>query len=201
MKHDMLAPWAERVPDTPEILTAQDLMAMENGEWLYELVEGRLVRMPGVGGGHGRINFKVASQLDSFVEQHRLGTVLVGEIGFLLSRPGEPDTVLAADVAFVRNEHVPARESPEWASYWRVAPDLVVEVVSPSQFRPEMAAKALAWLKAGARLVWLLWPAQRQVDVWRAGDVRPAATLGSMDTLDGADVLPGFTVPVAGLFA
>lgn len=201
MKHDMLAPWAERVPDAPEILTAQDLMAMEDGEWLYELVKGRLVRMPGVGGGHGHINLQVASQLNTYVGQHGLGIVLVGEIGFLLSGPGEPDTVLAADVAFVRSEHVPARESPEWASYWRVAPDLVVEVVSPSQFRPEMAAKARPWLKAGARLVWLLWPAQQQIDIWHAGETQPGVTLRSTDTLDGADVLPGFTVPVASFFA
>lgn len=200
MKHDMLAPWAERVPDTPEMLTAQDLIALEDGEWLYELVEGRLVRMPGVGGGHGHINLNVASRLNTYVAQHGLGIVLVGEIGFLLSRPAEPDTVLAADVAFVRSEHMPARESPEWASYWRVAPDLAVEVASPSQYRPEMATKARAWLRAGVRLVWLLWSAQRQVDVWRAGETRASATLNSTDTLDGADVLPGFTVPVASFF-
>lgn len=132
---------------------------------------------------------------------NRLGTVLSSETGFLLSQPGQPDTVLAPGVSFVRAEHVPAQGSLEWASYWRVAPDLLAEVVSPSQFRPEMAEKACLWLASGARLVWIVWPRARQVDVWLPGHDEPIATLSVSDQLDGRDVLPGFTYPLADLFA
>jgi len=63
-----------------------------------------------------------------------------------------------------------------------------------------MAAKARLYLQRGVRLVWGVWPADRQVDVWRPGSDEPVATLGADDQFDGADVLPGFTHPVADLF-
>lgn len=169
--------------------------------------------MPPLGGGHGRASGRLYTALDTYVEQHALGMVTVGEHGFILSLPEQAETVLAADVAFVRTEHVPARTSAEFDAYWPVAPDLVVEVASPSQFRPEMAVKARMWLRAGVRLVWVVWPAQRQVDVWRSQSRESlragrqpstdnvAATLGEGDTLDGLDVVPGFALPVARVFA
>lgn len=213
MQHDTLAPWAERAPNSPERMTAAELLALPENGWQYELVEGRLVRMPPLGGGHGRASGRLYTALDTYVEQHALGMVTVGEHGFILSLPEQAETVLAADVAFVRTEHVPARTSAEFDAYWPVAPDLVVEVASPSQFRPEMAVKARMWLRAGVRLVWVVWPAQRQVDVWRSQSRESlragrqpstdnvAATLGEGDTLDGLDVVPGFALPVARVFA
>jgi Uma2 family endonuclease len=201
MQHDTLAPWAERAPDSPGQMTAAELLVRPEDGWRYELVEGRLVRMPPIGGGHGRASGKLYAALDSYVEQHALGMVTVGEHGFVLSRPGQPETVLAADVAFVRAEHVPERTSAEFNGYWQMAPDLVVEVASPSQFRPEMAAKVRTWLSAGVRLIWVIWLAQRQVDIWRPGTSEAVATLGERDTLDGLDVVPGFTLPVARVFA
>lgn len=200
MQHDTLAPWAEREPNAPERVTAAELLARPEDAWRYELVEGRLVRMPPIGGGHGRTSLKLANALDAYVEQHALGMVTVGEHGFILSQPGQPETVLAADIAFVRTEHVPARTSPEFDAYWPIAPDLVVEVASPSQYRPEMAAKARLWLHAGVRFVWLVWPGLRQVDVWRPGADEAVATLNEADMLDGMDVVPGFTLPVARIF-
>jgi Uma2 family endonuclease len=80
------------------------------------------------------------------------------------------------------------------------APDLAVEVASPNQFRPEMAAKAQLYLQRGVRLVWVVWSADRQIDVWHPGSDEPVVTLGTNDHLDGGDVLPGFTHPVADLF-
>jgi Uma2 family endonuclease len=201
MKRTTLAPWAEPAPGARFPLSADDLSLLPGDAWRYELVEGRLVRMPPPGGEHGAI----AAHLNAIVWIHarnnHLGTVLSSETGFLLSQPGQPDTVLAPDVAFVRAEHVPAPDSPDRSGYWRVAPDLVAEVVSPSQFRPEMADKARLWLESGARLVWIVWPRDRQVDVWLPGHDEPAATLGVSDQLDGRDVLPGFTYPLADLFA
>jgi Uma2 family endonuclease len=77
---------------------------------------------------------------------------------------------------------------------------LAVELVSPSQFRPEMSAKAWQWLQRGARLVWVVWPARRQLDVWTPGQDVPL-TLSAADSLDGRDVVPGFTCALADLFA
>lgn len=201
MQHDTLAPWAERAPDSPEHMTAADLLVRPEDGWQYELVEGRLVRMPPIGGGHGRASGKLYATLDAYVEQHALGMVTVGEHGFILSQLGQPETVLAANVAFVQAANVPPRTSAEFDAYWRVAPDVVVEVASPSQYRPELAAKARLWLRAGTRLVWVVWPGQRQVDVWRAGADEAVATLNETDVLDGLDVVPGFALPVARVFA
>lgn len=201
MKRTTLAPWAAPAPGARFPMSADDLLLLPSDGWRYELVEGRLVRMPPPGGGHGYITLEIAATLRAFVKTHKLGAVLSSETGFLLSQPGQSDTMLAPDVSFVRAEHVPAQDSPEWSGYWRVAPDLVAEVVSPSQFRPEMAEKARLWLESGARLVWIVWPRDRQVDVWLPSHDEPVATLAVSDQLDGRDVLPGFTYPLADLVA
>ena len=92
---------------------------------------------------------------------------------------------------------MPARDSAEYKRAWRVAPDIVVEVVSPSQFRPEMAVKAQRCLAAGMRLIWVVWPRYQQVDVWRPGAAQPTQTLARGEQLDGLGVLSGFTYPLA----
>ncbi|HEU5440877.1 MAG TPA: Uma2 family endonuclease [Ktedonobacterales bacterium] len=81
------------------------------------------------------------------------------------------------------------------------APDLVAEVASPDQYKPEMAAKAGISLEAGVRLVWIVWPSTQTVEVWRPGSGAPIAALTVNDALDGLDVLLGFTYPLAALFA
>jgi Uma2 family endonuclease len=85
--------------------------------------------------------------------------------------------------------------------YGKLAPDLAAEVVSPSQYRPEMADKAKRYLDRGVRLVWIIWPQRKEVDVWRSTSLQaPVATLRIVDSLDGYDVVPGFTCPLADLF-
>ena len=105
--------------------------------------------------------------------------------------------MLGADVAFLRAERVPPEGAED--AYIAGAPDLVVEIASPSQFRPEMGAKAWLWLQRGARLAWVVWPTRRQVDVWVPGRDEPR-TLILGDALDGADVLPGFSYTLTDLF-
>jgi len=80
------------------------------------------------------------------------------------------------------------------------APELAVEVASPSQNADDMAAKARRYLSGGTRLVWVVWPHAAMIDVWRVGDWQPSATLEVGDQLDGEAVLPGFTHPVADVF-
>ena len=200
MARETPAPWAERVLDRGP-MTADELLRMPRDGWRYELVDGVLVRMPPPGYKHGQIVGRLARRLGIYADVHGLGEVLGAETGFLLSRPGQLDTVLAPDVAFIRSEHIPPSNAPDLEKYLRLAPDLVSEIASPDQYRPEMTAKAHVYLDAGVRLVWIVWPAGRTVDVWRPGGSVPSATLSVSDALDGLDVLPGFSFPLTELFA
>jgi Uma2 family endonuclease len=160
--------------------------------------------MPPTGGWHGRISMDLGTALNNYVKAHQAGMVLGAETGFLVSRPGDPDTVLAPDVAFVARDRLPNADDPMLSGYWRLVPDLVIEVASPTQYGPEMAEKAKQWLLAGAQLVWIVWPAAKRVDVWQQGkDDAPEATLGAGDTLSGQALpaLAGFSIALGDLFS
>jgi Uma2 family endonuclease len=197
-----LAPWAEVVPGVGP-MTVDELLARPDDGWQYELVEGRLVRMPGSGGQASAIAADLVGALREWVKPRRLGVVTGADGTYDLTQPGDTEeTALVPDVAFTRADRVPPVDSPEFAKAWHLAPDLVAEVVSPNQHHPEMDAKARLYLSAGVRLVWIVWPKSQQVDVWRPVDTsKLAITLSLHDMLDGLDVLPGFTYPVADLFA
>lgn len=120
--------------------------------------------------------------------------IYLQEAGFLLAR--DPDTVLAADVAFVQGDRVPASDL---RGYPNLAPDLVVEVVSPSQTVRRMRDKAEDWLRHGTRLVWIVDPVGRQVETHHPdGHVD---VVGADQSLSGEDILPGFDLPVDTIFA
>jgi len=199
---EALAPWASRVPGAPYPMRADDLLSMPDDAWQYEIVEGRLVRMPGSGIKASWIATNLIVALGSFVKRHVLGIVTGADGTYDLTRPGDAtDTALIPDVAFVKAGRLPAMNTPEAAKYAKLAPDLAAEVVSPSQSHREMNAKAQLYLERGVRLVWVIWPDAQAVDVWRpASLVAPVATLGLNDALDGLDVVPGFAMPIADLF-
>jgi Uma2 family endonuclease len=188
-----VAPWANVLLPGEALLTADDLAALPDDDMLYELVEGRLVQMPPPKPKHGRIAGTVYRLVSNFVVLHALGTTYAAETGFLIGR--NPDTVLAPDVAFVRAERLAGISED---AYFPFAPDLAVEVASPDQSQRAMAAKARQWLAGGARLVWIVYPQAQQVEVWQSGVAMRA--LATTDTLDGADVLPGFACSVGDLF-
>ena len=198
MAFTVLAPWAEPVPGQAALMSARDLALLADDGWVYELAEGRLVRMPLAGTHHGGISMSLGAPLAVYVRQRGIGRVFAAETGFLLSRPGDPETVLGADVAFVRSARMP--DTPPEEAFWRLAPDLIAETASPGQFRPEVAAKIKIWLAAGVRLAWVVWPGRKQVDVWFPGSDKPASTLGLADTLEGLDIVPGFALAVRELF-
>lgn len=199
-----VAPWAELVPDVDHPMTADELLTLpEDDGWRYELVAGRLVRMPPTGVEHDDVGAGLQHELFAFVVARRLGRVTLSDVGFRLDRAGEKHIVLAPDIAFVSAERLaqlPPRGTPERKKFFPFAPDLAVEVASPDQYRPEMAQKARLYLAAGTRLLWLVWPGSRQVDIWRPGNDQPVTTLTVGNTLDGEEVVPGFTFPVARLF-
>jgi Uma2 family endonuclease len=193
MTSSTIATWAE-----PVRWTADDLLRLSDAGFRFELVKGELVRMAPTGGSHGLRTGRLHGVLSAYVGTHGLGEVAAAETGFDLTQPGDPaQTVLAPDIAFVRSENVPLLDVE---GYPRVVPDLVVETASPSQSRDGLAGKARAWLQAGVRLAWVVWPKQRVVDVWLPGNEQPHATLGVDGTLKGGDVVPQLSYPVAALF-
>lgn len=192
---EMLAPWGISLVDPHLLVTGADLLHMGEASMGLELVSGTLVKISPTGNIHGRTVMHINSIVYDYVKAKHLGVVYAAETGFLVQR--DPDTVLAPDVSFVRSDRL-LDEAED--GFLALAPDLAVEVVSPSQFKPEMAEKARLWLTAGTRLLWIIWPNARQVDVWRAGETEPV-TLSADEHLQGYDVLPGFHQPVSDIFA
>ena len=118
-----------------------------------------------------------------------LGRVLP-EVGFKLT--SDPDTVRGPDIAFISSGRLP---DPEPAGFADFAPDLAVEVMSPGDRPGEVLAKVADWLSAGTRMVWVLDPARRVARVYREDGTERILT--AAESLDGEDVLPGFSSPLA----
>ncbi len=150
--------------------------------------------MSPAGFGHGRIANRISVRLGTFVEERSLGVVTTAETGFQIGR--DPDTVRAPDVAFVRAERLPAIEP---LGYFQGAPDLAVEVLSPQDRAGEAVAKVQDWLDADCREVWVVDPRTRTVTVYRGGN--EALVLHASDTLACGELLHGFSIPVAEIFA
>ena len=108
-----LAPWAELVPDVGR-MTVDDLLALpDDSEWQYEVVEGRLVRMPASGFGASQIALRLAAALLAFVEDRGLGAVTGADGTYDLTQPGDTgETGLVPDVAYVRAERIPPATAP-----------------------------------------------------------------------------------------
>jgi Uma2 family endonuclease len=201
MKQDVIVPWAEVVPGAPYPMTIAQLQALSDDGWLYELLNGRLVRARGAGHTSSVIAAYLAAALGWFVRPRKLGRITGADGLYNLTRPyAALETALMPDMAFTRAGRLPPLDSPEADGIPHLAPDLVAEVASPSQSRPAMADKARLYLAAGVKLVWIVWPDSQQVDVWRPGSDVPVATLTAVDALNGLDVLPAFAHPVADLF-
>jgi Uma2 family endonuclease len=160
--------------------------------WQLELVRGQVVREPPAGFNHSGIGVRIATLLDQFVRANNLGRVVGADAGFVLFV--EPPTVRVPDVAFVRKERL-AFDGERFAPH---APDLAVEVISPSNTMSEIHVKVLDYLDAGTRLVWVIDPGPRTVLVYRSRDeIRLVSEEGE---IDGGDVLPGFRLKVSELF-
>jgi Uma2 family endonuclease len=180
---------------TTKLVTADELLVMPKDGFRYELVKGELKRVPPTGREHGGVTMELASPLHLYVKLNRLGRVYAAETGFKLE--SNPDTVRAPDIAFVRAERIEAAGRVQ--GYGEGAPDLAVEVLSPGNTKREMAEKVEQYFAAGARLVWVVSPKLKTVTVYRS--LTDITTLTEKDTLDGGEVVPGFQIPVAEIFA
>jgi Uma2 family endonuclease len=144
---------------------------------------------------HGRVASNINTAINYHSKQHRLGEVLAAETGFVVRTPAG-ESVLAPDAAFIRKERIPPDLPDE--GFCPIVPDLVVEVLSPSETLAAAHEKAREWLAGGATLVWLIDPKRRIVEVWRREGL--TQTLHDDDTLQGEEVLPGFAFPVRELW-
>lgn len=177
-----------------ERLSVDEFRSLPEEEgYRLELSRGRVVREPAPGPRHGWIALRLGRRLADFAEDEGLGLVFV-DTAFVLSAAEE--IVRAPDVAFVSSGRVPPQGVTD--RFWELAPDVAVEVVSPSNTVSAMQRKALEYLDAGARLVWIVDPAERTVTVHRGRD--DIRILAGGDALEGGATLPGFRLALTDLF-
>ena len=184
------------------LITAEELLAYPTPDKRVELVRGRLIVREPPGMRHGECAVRITVAISNYLARDRelqraavtRGRVLTGDVGFTLAR--NPDTVRGPDVAYVSRERW---AGPLPVGYGEFAPDLVVEVRSPSDRVGAVLAKVGDWLDAGSLVVWVVDPSRQQVIVYRADGSQ--AMLGVEDVIDGESLLPGFTLSIAELFA
>jgi Uma2 family endonuclease len=172
-------------------VTVEEFAAMPlHGIW--ELVDGEPIELSPAAGRSGWISANVVALLANHVRSGRLGWAFSAETGFVLF--SDRQTVRSPDAAVVLRDRLAA--PPD--SFVPLAPDLAVEVLSPSDRMADAMSKITMYLQAGVRLVWLIDPETLTVTVFRQ-DAAPKS-IGERETLDGGDVLPGFSVQVAEIF-
>jgi Uma2 family endonuclease len=182
-----------------KLYTAEDLWELshlpENDGKRLILIEGAVYEMTPTGWIHGDIASELDMAIRLFVKTHKLGRVTAAETGFNLA----PRTTLAPDVGFIAAARVP-KQLP--SGYVPFAPDLAVEVVSPGNTADEMRKKIEKYMRYGTRLLWVVYPEQQKVDVYRpiAGQEAHVDFIDIDGVLDGGDVLPGFKLPLREVF-
>jgi Uma2 family endonuclease len=176
----------------PGMATEDDLLYVNAHDRFCELVDGVLVEKA-MGFYEGLLAVVLIRYLSEFVIRHKLGIVVNGDSNLRLF----PGLVRLPDVSFISWDRLPGRKVPTVAVA-DLAPDLAVEVVSRGNSKKEMERKLDEYFRYGVRLVWMVYPKKKTVDVYTSrADKR---TLRENDTLDGGDVLPGFALALAELF-
>ena len=175
------------MPLLAENVVTRDEYARLSTHRRTELVRGEVVDLTRPKPRHGRVVNNIATDMTDFVRPRGLGQVYGSEIGYVVE--DDPDTIRSPDVSFVRAEVADAHDEDEWYAY---APDLAVEVVSPSNTATHVADKVRMWFAAGGRSVWVVDPDRRAGAIHRAdGSV---VRVGESDHLRDDAVLPGYAV-------
>lgn len=177
----------------PALMTAEELLHLNLPNKRTELVRGVLVVREPAGYLHGDLAARLLVLISNYADEHNLGRTFAAETGFTLAR--KPDTVRAPDVAFISNARLP---EPPPRGFAEMAPDLAVEVLSPDETAAEVLEKVADWLRAGVRLVWVVDPRRRNARVYRADGSE--SVMAEDGTLDGEDVLPGFSGSLSRVF-
>lgn len=178
---------------TKTLLTLEEFERLPHDGTIHELSEGELIRVTYPKSGHNRIASRLYRKLATFLEQEALGEIFV-EAAYLLA--ADPPTLRVPDVSFLHSSRLHGQDPDD---YFRGAPELAVEIVSPSDSAEELDLKIRQYLKAGARAVWVLYPKTRSVHVFERGGA--SRVLSEGDRLEAPELFPGWSVPVAELFA
>jgi len=178
---------------TTKLMTAEDLFEMGSDSG-YELIRGELIEMSPANHRSSEMAARLIYKLGSLVYEQELGHLSGADGGFLISR--NPDTVVAPDVAFVRRDRLPPVE--QQIAFLELAPDLAIEVLSPSDRYTDVNDKVMLYLRSGVGLVWIVDPARRTITTFSSQ--HPPRVFTTDDTIDGGDILPGLSLPVAGIF-
>jgi len=173
-------------------MTEADLVHVADDSCRHELVAGVIVSEPFATPRHDRTFRRLLRLLGDFVDARGLGEVF-GETGYVLAR--DPDTVRGPDLSYVSRERLSNFDD---GRFFPGAPDLAVEILSPSNRRGEMHAKVADYLAAGARLVWVVDPERMSVTTYRT--LLAPRRLQAGDSLDGEDVVPGLVIPIEAIF-
>jgi Uma2 family endonuclease len=175
-------------------MTAAEFARLPNEDgYRHELVRGRIVRSPGPGGMHGEVEAHLVWVLKQYLQRYPVGRLLSGGASYVLERG--PDTVRGPDISFISEERVRGDRLPEtWPDY---APDLVIEILSPSNRPRQMAERRADLFRAGCREIWILAPRRTTVTIHRADGTEIELRAADVVT---SDLLPGFRSPVAALF-
>ncbi len=176
----------------PRRFTAEDALDWVGDETPWELVEGRRIDLMPGGWQHSRVIRALERSLSRFVEDHGLGELLTAETGVLLAK--NPDTIRAADLAFIPALESPSRAPSGWVT---TIPRLVIEVVSPTDRPRSVAEKAQSWLAAGVMVVWVVDPGQRRVTVYEGDKISRIEEGG---VLEGGTMLPDYRISLDELF-
>ena len=173
-------------------LTASDLASLSDDERRHELEAGWLVSEPLPSPRHDWVRRRLERILEAAIAGRGLGEVF-GETGFILAR--NPDTVRGPDLSFVARERLVGLDE---SRFFEGAPDLAIEILSPSNRPYQVRAKVADYLAAECRLVWVVDPVRRSVTTYR--ELLAPRVLEPDDTFDGEDVIPGLTIPLASIF-
>ena len=176
-----------------KLMTADELLALPKGDGSrFELIRGVLIKKMPSGKSQGLVSSRIDRILGNYAEDNDYGDTLSNDTGHRLER--NPDTVRAPDVAWF----APGRLPEDVAGFPEVAPDLAVEVKSPSNSWPEITEKAYMWLCYGSQQAWVADPATATLIIFRLNE--NPVTLTEDDVLEGGEMLPGFSTPVWRLF-
>lgn len=159
-----------------------------------ELVDGRIVPLTPTGHVHGGIEAQLAASMWLYARESGRGQVLSGEVGLYIRR--NPDTVRAADLLYISHSRFATRDPAQ--SYLSVAPELVVEVLSPQDRWSEVMEKLSDYFEAGVDRAWVVDPRSRRVFAYRS--LAQVELFEGEDVLRDEEILPGYRLSVAELF-
>jgi Uma2 family endonuclease len=170
-----------------------ELQALPDDGFNYEVVDGELVMSPKNNPEHGNICMRLGSALQVFVERKKLGAMFDSNTGFWM----ENENCRAPDLSFVSRERLRGQKRPA-RSFFKFAPDLAIEVLSPNNTRAEIQDRLRDFFSSGTKLVWIIDPESKSAEICYSLEKR--RLVSPSGELNGETVVPGFRYKLADLF-